>query len=190
MFCTSFLLPWSMYKALNERSYWLIGMNIRKTLSTSIDFTFQSPKLSRESCFALSLNYAGLCKERFSKQVTQLSAQSTFKENCRNTKKINFQFHHRKFSEQRHSILSYYSRRVIRGGRGRFLSCTFLKIGRRCPDFGKRWKGALILAIYVLNFSKCFPVRPCSFCPRRAIWRKIMEALKALTLTIICTKVS
>ena len=45
-------------------------MNMRKTLSTSIDFPFQSPKLSRESCFALSLNYAGLCKERSSKQVT------------------------------------------------------------------------------------------------------------------------
>ena len=179
-----------MYKALNEGSYWLMEMNMRKTLSTSIDFPFQSPKLSRESCFALSLNYAGLCKERFSKQVTQLSAQSTFKENCRNTKKINFQFHHRKFSQQRHSILSYYSRRVTRGGRGGLLPCTFLKTERKCPDFGKRWKGALILAIYVLNFSKCFPVRPCSFCPRRAIWRKIMEALKALTLTIICTKFS
>ena len=45
-------------------------MNMRKTLSTSIDFPFQSPKLSRESCFALSLKYAGLCKERASKQVT------------------------------------------------------------------------------------------------------------------------
>ena len=45
-------------------------MNVRKALSTSIDFPFQSPKLSRESRFALSLNYAGLCKERFSKQVT------------------------------------------------------------------------------------------------------------------------
>ena len=43
---------------------------MRKTLSTSIDFPFQSPKLSRESCFALSLNYAGLRKERSSKDVT------------------------------------------------------------------------------------------------------------------------
>ena len=96
----------------------------------------------------------------------QLSTQSTFKENCRNTKKINFQFHHRKFSQQRHSILSYYSRRVTRGGRGGLLPCTFLKTERKCPDFGKRWKGALILAIYVLNFSKCFTAQPCSLCPR------------------------
>ena len=34
------------------------------------DFPCQSPKLSRESYFALSLNYAGLCKGRSSKQVT------------------------------------------------------------------------------------------------------------------------
>ena len=47
----------------------MIEMNIRKTLSTSIDFPFQSPKLSRESWFALSLNHAGLCKERSSKPV-------------------------------------------------------------------------------------------------------------------------
>ena len=45
-------------------------MNIRKMLSTSIDFPFQVPKLSRESCFAFSLNYAGLCNKRPSKQVT------------------------------------------------------------------------------------------------------------------------
>ena len=45
-------------------------MKIWKTLSTSIDLPFQSRKLSRENCFALSLNYAGLCKERSSKQVT------------------------------------------------------------------------------------------------------------------------
>ena len=154
-----------MYRALNESSYWWIQMNTRKTLLTSIGFPFQSPKLSRESCFALSLNYAGLCKERFSKQVTQLSAQSTFKENCRNTKKINFQFHHRKFSQQRHSILSYYSRRVTRGGRGGLLPCTFLKTERKCPDFGKRWKGALILAIYVLNILKMFPCSTLFFLP-------------------------
>ena len=180
-----------MYRALNERSYWLTEVNIKKALSTSIDFLFHSPKLSPESCFALSLNYAGLCKERSSKQVTDdFQRRPLLRKIVETLKKSNFQFHHRKFSQQRHSILSYYNRRVTRGGRGGLLSCTFLKIGRKCPDFGKRWKGALILAIYVLNFSKCFPVRPCSFCPRRAIWRTIMEALKALTLSIICTKFS
>ena len=166
-------------------------MNVRKTLLTSIDFPFQSPKLSRESCFALSLNYAGLCKERSSKQVAHnFQRRALLRKIVETLKKINFQFHHRKFSLQEHSILSYYNRRVTRGRRGGLLFCTFLKIGRKCPDFGKMWKGARILAIYVLNFSKCFPVRPCSFCPLRAIWRKIMEALKGLTLTIICTKFS
>ena len=176
-----------MYNALNERSYWLIEMNIRKTLSTSIDFTFQSPKLSRESCFALSLNYAGLCKERSSKQVAHnFQRRALLRKIVETLKKSIFSF----------TIVNLVNKGILyflittRGGRGGLLSCTFLKIGRKCPVFRKRWKGALILAIYVLNFSKCFPVRPCSFCPRRAIWRKIMEALKALTLTIICTKFS
>ena len=34
-----FLLHRAMYKALNKRSYWLIGMNIRKTLQASV-FSF------------------------------------------------------------------------------------------------------------------------------------------------------
>ena len=52
-----------MYRTLNEKSYWLIEMDIGKTLLTSADF-------SRESSFTLSLNYAELCKKRSSKQVT------------------------------------------------------------------------------------------------------------------------
>ena len=59
-----------MYRALNEKSYWLIEMNISKTLFTSAEFPFQSAKLSRESSFKLSLNYAELCKKRSSKQGT------------------------------------------------------------------------------------------------------------------------
>ena len=44
--------------------------------------------------------------------------QSTLKENHRNTKKIKFQFDHRKFSHQRNSTLSYYYKCVARGGEG------------------------------------------------------------------------
>ena len=33
-------------------------------------FQFHRPKLSLESCFTLSLNYGGLCKERSAKQAT------------------------------------------------------------------------------------------------------------------------
>ena len=36
-----------------------------------------------------------------------------------------------------HSIISCYYSCATRGGRGRLLSYTFLKIGRKCPDFGK-----------------------------------------------------
>ena len=45
-------------------------MNVTKTLWASIYFLFQSPKLSGESCFALSLNYPRICKEHSFKQVT------------------------------------------------------------------------------------------------------------------------
>ena len=38
--------------------------------TTSIGFQFYLPKLSRKSCFTLSINYAGLCKERSTKQST------------------------------------------------------------------------------------------------------------------------
>ena len=71
-------------------------------------------------------------------QNRQQTMQSTFKENHGNSKKNNFQFHYRKFSKQRNSVLSYYYRRVTRGRREGGLSCTFLKIGRKCSDFGKK----------------------------------------------------
>ena len=78
-------------------------------------------------------------------QIT--STQSTFKENNGNPKKVNFQLHYHQFSQQKNSILSYYYRLVTRG---RSLSCTFLKIGRKCPDFEKN---VLFLVILGLNFS-------------------------------------
>ena len=140
-----------MYRTLNERNYWLIEMNMRKTLSTSIDFPFQGPKLSWESCFALSVNYAALCKECSSKQVTDnFQRRALLRKIVETLKKINFQFDHRKFSKQRNLILSYYYRRVTRWGRRGLHSCTFLKVGRKCPDFGKRCTD---FVIYVLNLS-------------------------------------
>ena len=67
-----------------------------------------------------------------------LPTQSTSKENHGNPKNINFQFHYRKFSKQRNSVLSYYHRRVTRRRRGRGLYLTFMKIGRKYSDFGKK----------------------------------------------------
>ena len=177
-----------MYRALNESSYWWIQMNTRKTLSTSIDFPFQSPKISREGCFALSLTYAGLCKERSSKQVTDNFQRRTLLRKLWKHSKNQFSVSLlQMYSQQRYSILSYYYKRVTREGIEGLLSYTFLKIWRKCPVLEK---GALILAIYVLNFPKCFPVWPYSFCPNNAIWSKIMKALKALLLSIICAKFS
>ena len=49
-----------------------------------------------------------------------------------------FQFHYHKFIEQRNSILSFHYSCVTRGRRGRGLSCTFFKIGKKCSDFGKK----------------------------------------------------
>ena len=128
-----------MYRALNESSYWWIQMNTRKTLSASIDFPFQSPKPSRGSCFALSLTYAGLCKERSSKQVTDNFQRRTLLRKLWKHSKNQFSVSLlQMYSQQRYSILSYYYRRVTRGGIEGLLSYTFLKIWRKCPDFGKR----------------------------------------------------
>ena len=73
-----------------------------------------------------------------------------FKEYHGNPKKINFQLYYRQFSQQMNSILSYYYRRVTRWRRGRSLSCTFLKIGRKWPVLRKR---VLNLVIFGLNVS-------------------------------------
>ena len=40
------------------------------TFTTNIDFQFHGPKLSRERCFTLSFNYAGLYKEHCTKKAT------------------------------------------------------------------------------------------------------------------------
>ena len=80
-----------------------------------------------------------------------------------------YQFHHWKFSQQRHSILSYYSKRVTRWGRGRCLSLTFLKLGRNCPIF----------AIYGLNFS-LNPIQDGLF------WGLLRDWQKASSLPKIC----
>ena len=123
---------------MKEAADWLKWLSGWITLSASIDFPFQSPKLSRESSFTLSLGYAGLCKERPSKQVTDnFQRRALLRKIVETLKKINFQFDHCKFSKQRNSILSYYYRRVTRGKRGRGLYLTFLKIGRNCFDFEK-----------------------------------------------------
>ena len=48
----------------------LIDWNECQENTTIIGFHFHSPKYSRESCFTLSFCYAGLYKERSTKQTT------------------------------------------------------------------------------------------------------------------------
>ena len=83
---------------------------------------------------------------QFTSSVYGIQRRTLFNENHGNTKKINIQFHYRKFSKQRNSILFCYYKCITRGRRGRGLSCKFLKIGRKCsyfakkrPDFGYLW---------------------------------------------------
>ena len=59
--------------ALSQSAKWkklLTVWNEYQESTTSIGFQFYRPKLSRESCFSLSLNYSGLYKERSTKKAT------------------------------------------------------------------------------------------------------------------------
>ena len=126
-----------MLRALNEKSYRLIEMNIRKILQASAS-SLIALNLVEKSVLHIFLIMVDYVKSAIQNKQQIISTQSTFKENHGNPKKINFQLHYRKFSQQRNSILSYYYRRVTRGRRGRSLSCTFLKIGKKCPNFEKK----------------------------------------------------
>ena len=134
------LLHRRMRRAFNEKSYWLFEMNIRKTLQAS-PFSFIALNSVEKSVLHILLITVDYVKSAIQNKQQITSTQSTFKENHGNPKKINFQLHYRKFSQQRNCILSYYYRRVTRG---RSFSCTFLKIGRKCPDFGHLWVKFLI----------------------------------------------
>ena len=137
MFYTFFLLHSPMHRALNEKRYWLIEIHIRKTLQASA-FSLIALNLVQKSVLHILLIMVDYVKSAIQNKQQITSTQSTFKENHGNPKKINFQLHYHKFSQQRNSILSCYYRRVTRGRRGRSLSCSFFKTGKKCPDFEKK----------------------------------------------------
>ena len=112
-------------------------MNIGKTLQ-ALASSSVAPKLVETSVLHVLLIIVGYVKSAIQNKQQITSTQSAFKENHGNPKKINFQLHYRKFNQQRNCILSYYYRRVTRERRGRSFSRTFLKIGRKCPDFEKK----------------------------------------------------
>ena len=126
-----------MHRALNEKSCWLIEINIRKTLQAS-GFSLIPLNLIEKSVLHILLIMVGHVKSAMQNKQQITWTQNTFTENHGNPKKINFQLHYRKFSQQRNSILSYYYRRITRGRSVRSLSCTFFKIGNKCPDFEKK----------------------------------------------------
>ena len=132
MFYTFFLLHRPMHRALNEKSYWLIEMNIRKTLQASA-FSLIALNLVEKSVLHILLIMVDYVKSAIQNKQQITSTQSTFKENHGNPKKINFQLHYRKFSQQRNSILSYYYRRITRGRRGRSIPGSLLR-------FLENWK--------------------------------------------------
>ena len=79
------------------------------------------------------LRYAELYKSALWNKELILPTQTTLKKNRGNTKNIRFQFHYRRFSEQRYSTLCYYYRLKEEGGGG--LPCPFSKTGKKCPGF-------------------------------------------------------
>ena len=97
VFYTFFLLQRPMHRALNEKSYWLTEMNIRKTLQAPA-FSLIALNLVEKSVLHILLIMVGYVKSAMQNKQQITSTQSTFKDNCGNPKKINFQFHYRKFS--------------------------------------------------------------------------------------------
>ena len=77
IFVSSFL---NFVRALNERSYWLIEMNIRKTLQASA-FSFTVLNLAKKAVlhfFLIMLNYI---MSALQKKQLKLPKQSTLKKN-------------------------------------------------------------------------------------------------------------
>ena len=65
----------------------LIDLNEYQENTTSIGLQFHILTLSRESCFTLPFNYAGLQKERSTKEATDNFQRRT---PCGNTKNVSF----------------------------------------------------------------------------------------------------
>ena len=128
-----------MYRALNKRATdwlkWISGKHYKH------GFQFGSPKLSWERCFTLLFNYAGLYKERSTKEATVKSW---------NTKKISFQFHYNQFSWQKYSACCYYYRCGTRGKKEEISPTLSRKLEKSSMIL---WKSALIMVIYWFNIS-------------------------------------
>ena len=120
----------SMWMAINDGSYWLIEMNIKKTLLPSA-LSFLVLNVVEKPV----LHYAGLSKSALRNKQEILPTQTILKENRGNTKNISFQFHYRRFSQQRYSTLSYYYRCVTKRRRWGRSPLSFLENWKKVPWF-------------------------------------------------------
>ena len=75
-----------MQRALNWKSYWLIEMNIGKTLQ-ALASSLIAPKLVETSVLHILLIMVGYVKSAIQNKQQITSTQSTFKENHGNPKK-------------------------------------------------------------------------------------------------------
>ena len=131
------------------KSYWLIEMNIRKTLQASA-FNFIVLNLVEKAVLHFLLIMLDYIKSTLWKKQLITSKAEHLKGNCGNTKIISFQFHCGKFIQQTCSTLSYYYYRCVTRGRRREISPVLSrKLEKSSLILGK---SALIVAIYWLNF--------------------------------------
>ena len=128
-------LPRPMYRALNEKSCWLIKMNIRKALQASA-FTFIVLNLVKKVVLDFPLIILNYIKESSPKKATD---------------NFSFQFHYGKFSQKWYSALSYYYKHVTRERRRGRSPLHFLEnwksdfgFAKKCPDCGHLWVTFLI----------------------------------------------
>ena len=132
---------------VNEKNYWLIEMNNRKTLQALV-FGFIVLNLVEKSVLRFFLKYAELYKTRSTKQITDNFQQRQPSKNRTNTKNISFQFHYLKFNQQSYSTLFYYYRHVSKGRScGRSL-LPFLENWKKVPWF---WEKALLISWFACN---------------------------------------
>ena len=113
------------------------NLSILMTWTSAISFI--GLQLSGESCFTHFLNYGGLRKERSTKQATDTFQRRALPRKIMETLK--------------RSIFSFTIANLVNEGilylfittdaylEGRGLYFTFLKIGRKCSDFGKECPG-------------------------------------------------
>ena len=132
-------------------------------LTQSICLQFHRPKLSRESCFTNLFNYGGLCKERSTKQATDIFQRRALPRKIMETlKRSIFSFPIANLVSKGILYFVITKDAQLEGGKGEVSSSLSLKLEESALILGK---SVLILIIYRSNFS--FKMQFLSFS-----WRK------------------